>query len=101
MNAQNDSKEDLLQKQIIKAAQQLYQVHGISKVTMDDVAREIGKSRSSLYYYYKNKEEILAAAVDVETVEVIKELNNAVNRAVTLEEKIRGYFITRLKISKK
>ncbi len=51
MTAQSETKEDLLQKQIIKAAQHLYQTHGVSKVTMDDVAREIGKSRSSLYYY--------------------------------------------------
>lgn len=98
---QPDTKEDLLQKQIIKAAQQLYQTHGIAKVTMDDVAREIGKSRSSLYYYYKNKEEILAAAIDTETAEVVKELNRAVDRANTLEEKIKVYFITRLKISQK
>jgi AcrR family transcriptional regulator len=100
-NMQPDTKEDLLQKQIIKAAQQLYQVHGIEKVTMDDVAREIGKSRSSLYYYYKNKEEILAAAIDTETAEAVKELNQAVDRVHTLDEKIKVYFITRLKISQK
>jgi AcrR family transcriptional regulator len=98
---QPDTKEDLLQMQIIKAAQQLFQVHGIAKVTMDDVAREIGKSRSSLYYYYKNKEEILAAAIDIETAEVIKELNYAVDRVATLNEKIKVYFTTRLKISQK
>jgi AcrR family transcriptional regulator len=68
---------------------------------MDDVAREIGKRRSSLYYYYKNKEEILDAAIDVEMREILKEIAQAVDKAHELEQKISAYFMTRLKISQK
>ena len=48
-------KDDLFQEQVIRAAQKLFQQHGMYKVTMDDVAKAVGKGRSSLYYYYKSK----------------------------------------------
>lgn len=93
--------DDSIQKQIIQAAQQLFRIHGFQKVTMDDVAKEIGKGRSSLYYYYKSKEEILDAAIEVEMREILTELSQAINQAPDLEQKISVYCMTRLKISKK
>jgi AcrR family transcriptional regulator len=101
MTEHNEIKEDSIQKQIIQAAQQLFQIHGLQKVTMDDVAREIGRSRSSLYYYYKNKEEILDAAIDVEMREIFTEINQAVDQATDFEKKINAYCLIRLKISQK
>src|ERR1700749_4878155 len=100
-NEQSYIKEDVIQEQILQAAKRLFQVHGLQKVTMDDVAREIGKGRSSLYYYYKSKEEILDAAIDVEMKDTLAELTRAIDQATTLEQKINTYFITRLKLSKK
>jgi len=59
MSADSTIKEDIIQEQILQAAKQLFSVHGLHKVTMDDVAKAIGKGRSSLYYYYKSKDEYL------------------------------------------
>ena len=92
---------DSIQEQIIQAAQQLFQQYGLQKVTMDDVAREIGKRRSSLYYYYRNKEEILDAAIDVEMQEILAEIVQAVEQADGFEQKLTAYCMTRLKISQK
>ena len=93
--------DDSIQKQIIQAAQQLFQTYGLQKVTMDDIAKEIGKGRSSLYYYYKSKEEILVAAIEVEMKEIFMEIGHAVDKAPDLEQKVHAYFNTRLKISPK
>lgn len=101
MSELSDLKDISMQQQIIQAAQQLFQRHGLHKVTMDDVAKEIGKRRSSLYYYYKSKEEILDAAIDVEMREMIGEITQAVNQAVGLEARLQAYFTARLKISQK
>ena len=60
MAESNIGKEDDIQKQILQAALQLFQAHGFRRVTMDDVAKAIGKGRSSLYYYYKSKVFVLA-----------------------------------------
>jgi AcrR family transcriptional regulator len=92
---------DSIQEQIIQAAQQLFQQYGLQKVTMDDVAREIGKRRSSLYYYYRNKEEILDAAIDVEMREILAEIVQAVEQAAGFEQRLTAYCMTRLKISQK
>lgn len=101
MTANNTIKEDLIQQQILQAAQQLFQKHGLYKVTMDDVAKAIGKGRSSLYYYYKNKDEIFDAVMDVEIREIITELTRAVDEMPHVEQKIHAFCITKIKISRK
>ena len=99
--AGSTEKEDMIQQQVIRAAQQLYQQHGLHKVTMEDVAKAIGKGKSSLYYYYKSKEEIFDAVMNVEIKEIIAEIAHAVNMADTIEEKIQAFCIAKFKISKK
>ena len=37
--------------------------HGIAKTTLDDVAREAGVSRATLYRYFPGKQALLSAAV--------------------------------------
>lgn len=94
-------KEDLIQSQILQAAQALFQQYGLQKVTMDDVAKAVGKGRSSLYYYYKSKEEILDAVMDMEILEMLAEMKKAVDRAPTIEEKIRAFCIAKLRAARK
>lgn len=94
-------REDMMQGQVIRAAQQLYQQHGLHKVTMKDVARAVGKGKSSLYYYYKSKEEIFGAVIDVEIREILAEIDRAVQKAVTTKQKIQAFCAAKLRISKK
>lgn len=101
MTTSNTIKEDFIQKQILQAAQQLFQKHGLQKVTMDDVAKAIGKGRSSLYYYYKSKDEIFDAVMDAEMGEITTELTRAVNEVPDIEQKIRAYCTTRIKVSRR
>jgi len=95
------AKDDIIQQQILQAAQQLFQKHGYQKVTMDDVARAIGKGRSSLYYYYKNKDEVFDAVIDTELSDIIAEITRAVEQATTVQQKLRTFCITKIKISRK
>ncbi|PJI10489.1 MULTISPECIES: TetR/AcrR family transcriptional regulator [Clostridium] len=44
---------------IIKAAKALFEANGIEKVKMDDVAKVADMSKSTLYVYFKSKDEIL------------------------------------------
>lgn len=94
-------KEDMMQEQVIRAAQQLYQQHGLHKVTMEDVARAVGKGKSSLYYYYKSKEEIFDAVISVEMREIFAEIDQAVKKADTIKQKIQAFCLTKLRISRK
>lgn len=94
-------KEDLIQQQILQAALQLFQKHGYQKVTMDDVAKAIGKGRSSLYYYYKNKDEVFVAVIDAEIQNIIAELTRITYLAPTLDQKLRAFCLGKTKIARK
>lgn len=89
------SKEDQIRESIILAAQQLFQQYGLHKVTMEDIARAMGKGKSSLYYYYKSKEEIFEAMLDREIDNVLAKVAEAVARATTAEEKLCTFCLTR------
>ena len=98
MTATITIKEDAIQDQILKAAKRLFQVHGLYKVTMDDVAKAIGKGRSSLYYYYKSKDEIFDAVMEVEIRELVAAIAAAVNQVQTVEQKIKAFCIAKLNV---
>lgn len=92
-------REDVLPGQILQAALQLYQKHGLKKVTMDDVSKAIGKSRTTLYYYYKNRDEIFGAVMEQLIHEVMDEMEKAVAEADSPENKIRAFCLTKIKVS--
>jgi len=96
MPASATVKDDVIQDQILQAAIRLFATFGLAKVTMEDVAKAIGKTRGSVYYYYKNKYEILDAVIDLKLTEVRKAIKNAVTQAGTVEEKINAFFRTKL-----
>lgn len=53
--------KDPIRRDILAGARELFIHYGFKKTTMEDIAKKIGKSKSSLYYYYKTKEEIFEA----------------------------------------
>jgi len=44
------------QNYIIEAARKLLALKGFNEVSMDEIAREVGLGKSTLYLYFKNKE---------------------------------------------
>ena len=51
-------KKQQLKEKIGKAAMQCFAKYGLEKTTLDDIGRAVGLNKASLYYYYKNKEDI-------------------------------------------
>lgn len=98
MSVNSPAKEDIVQEQILQAAKRLFQAHGLHKVTMDDVAKAIGKGRSSLYYYYKSKDEIFDAVIAIDIREMIAAITQAVGKAHTVEQKINAFFVAKLNV---
>ncbi|MDA3953989.1 MAG: TetR/AcrR family transcriptional regulator [Bacteroidales bacterium] len=43
---------------------ELYNKYGIKSVTMDDIARELGISKKTLYLYFENKSELVSKVLD-------------------------------------
>lgn len=57
---------DVTSMEIINSASLLFDRYGARKTTMEDIAREVGKGKSTLYYYFKNKEEVFASVLRYE-----------------------------------
>lgn len=83
--------------QIIEAAGIIFERYGFKKTTMDDIAFAAGKGKSSLYYYFKNKEEVFEAVVAHEAKQLVAEINKAINATHSAVEKLRSYVNIRMK----
>ncbi len=65
-----------VQERLLDAAEASFSQFGLGKTTMEDVARNGGMSRATVYRYFKNRDDLLLAVVVREalaTAEVIKE----------------------------
>ena len=60
---------------VIKKARDLYYQYGIKSITMDDVAREMGISKKTLYQEVKNKTELVGKVIDFEIKKRTGEFN--------------------------
>lgn len=52
--------------EIIQVARKIFAYYGYDKTTLDDIGKAIGMNKTSLYYYYKNKESIFVDVLDLE-----------------------------------
>lgn len=93
------NQDDLIHQEILQAALRLYRKSGPTNVTMDNVAKATGRSRSSLYYYFKNREEIFQAVLDRIAEDVAAEIRLAVTAAENLNDKIYAYCSAKIKTS--
>lgn len=90
-----------IRDQIIETASRIFSKYGFRKTTMDEIARLMGKGKSSIYYYFKNKEEIYEAVIDRETEILRRELVRAISQADTPQEKLRRFVEVRMRIFSK
>ncbi|MCX6304248.1 MAG: TetR/AcrR family transcriptional regulator [Bacteroidetes bacterium] len=59
-------KKEEIQSKILQAAQEVFTKYGYGKTTMDDIAKAMGKGKSTIYYYFTSKEDIFKAVVEKE-----------------------------------
>ncbi len=83
-------------KRIIEIAEQLFAQYGFLKTTMEDIANKVHMGKSSVYYYFKSKDDIFAEVIRKDTHIFQQKLDAAVRKANTPEDKIRAYVITRM-----
>lgn len=94
-------KDDIIKEDILKEAQKLFQQFGLRKTTMEDIAKAMGKGKSTLYYYYCSKEEIFDAVLLKEMDEVFNSVKQAVEKAVSAEDKLKAFTLTKIRAVQK
>lgn len=88
------TKDEIVKQVIVKQAQALFQQYGLKKTTMDEIAIACGKAKSTLYYYFKNKEDVFEAVIAMEIDHLRRQINEKLDAVDSLKEKLSAYFIT-------
>lgn len=99
MNSESRQKQ-AYRDQIIAIAQKIFEHYGYKKTTIGDIAKTLKIGKSSIYYYFKSKEEIYIAVLETEANQLKKEVLAAVEKATHPEAKLRAYFETRMLLLK-
>ncbi len=92
----NNNKDDEVKKSILEAAKRVFQKWGLNKTTMEDIAHEAGKGKSTLYYYYKSKDEIFEELTASELRSIINKAKNLVSGETSAKEKLKKYIAASL-----
>lgn len=95
------SENDEIRNHIVQVAGKLFSHFGFKKATMEEIAAATRKGKSSIYYYFKSKEEIFQAVVEREAEELRGELMEEIARYDDPIEQLRGYILVRMRKLKK
>jgi TetR/AcrR family transcriptional regulator len=84
------------EKTIIEAARNRFAHYGFSKVTMEEIATDVGMGKASLYYYFPKKEDIFKAVIQKEQDLFVEEIETLIKQKLTATKKLEYYVSKRL-----
>jgi len=99
MNQLEDSHKGM-RENIISAATEVFSRYGFKKTSIEDIARALRMGKSSIYYYFKGKEEIFQAVVDREADLLRVKVKEILDSAQPVTEKLRTYVKMRMDLIK-
>ena len=91
MNEQ--TKDERVKQQILQAALGLFAKWGLFKTTMEEIAKAAGKGKSTLYYYFKSKDEIFFDLAIHEFGAIFAKAQATIAQQTTAESKLRAYVL--------
>ena len=77
---------------IINAAMRVFMRYGMRRSTMGDIATEAEVSRPTLYGQFKNKDDVIHAAIMLQNENIIAKIKVEWDGAATLSDKLEIYF---------
>src|SRR5512135_3044679 len=81
---------------IVGVANKRFAYYGYSKTTMDEIARDLGMGKASLYYYFPTKESLFRAVIVAEQNEFTARADGLITGPGTASDKILAYVEKRL-----
>jgi TetR/AcrR family transcriptional repressor of mexJK operon len=92
MNAHSVEKHSL----ILDAAQKRFAHFGPSKVTMDEIAGDLGMCKAALYYYFPAKEDVYREVIAREQQEFIDRMKEILAKDLLAGKKLQDYILHQL-----
>ncbi len=87
---------NLKETEILNAARNRFAHYGFSKVTMEEIASDVGMGKASVYYYFPTKEDLFKSVIHKEQNLFIGEIEKLFYRKMSAENKLRNYVKKRL-----
>lgn len=81
---------------ITHVASEIFAHYGYQKTTMDDIAHACRKGKSSIYYYFRNKEEVFKAVLEKEIIVLKSQIFLALNETPDPKDKLKVYVLSRM-----
>lgn len=85
------------QEKILKISLELFFKYGIKRVTMDDIAKELGMSKKTIYQFYKEKDDLVNQLCEIElqkqNVEFAQlqvEATDPIHEIILISEKLKN-----------
>ena len=69
--------------EIIRAAAKRFGRHGITKTTLDEIARDVRIGKPTIYHYFKSKDDLYYSSVNWETTQFIEDIKLIFNNQDT------------------
>jgi AcrR family transcriptional regulator len=85
------SKKELMKQDIGQAAKGCFLKYGLEKTTLEYIARVMGMNKSSLFYYYKNKEALFLEVAVKEGEEYLASLQEKTLKKKGVEVRVMFY----------
>jgi len=93
---QNTGKDEV-REQLVQVARQVFAKYGYKKTALDDIAKEARRGKSTIYYYFKSKDEIFKAVIDAESEIRAKEIEKEISKTEDSREKLKIYIYIRMR----
>ncbi|MDR1196599.1 MAG: TetR/AcrR family transcriptional regulator [Endomicrobium sp.] len=90
-----------MRKEILKAAAARFARYGFQKTTLEEIAADLNKVKSSVYYYFSDKESIFKAVIENELDGFAVMLKKNVDKAVNPKEKLLVFITSHFMIFEK
>lgn len=100
-NSSQNSGKDEVREQLVQAARQVFVRFGYKKTALDDIAKEARKGKSTIYYYFKSKDDIFKAVIDAEAEIRAKIIDDQISIISDPKQKLKTYIYVRMLTLKK
>lgn len=94
-NLQNTGNDDV-REQIVQTARLVFARYGYKKTALEDIAREAKKGKSTIYYYFKSKDDIFKAVIDAEAKIRVNTINAEISGIEDPVQKLKTYIYIRM-----
>jgi AcrR family transcriptional regulator len=88
--------KEIVKTRIMESAREVFSEKGLKKATMEEIAHRLNMGKSSIYYYFKGKEEIFHAIIEWEGSQLKEELAHILESSKPIHDRLKEYILFRM-----